>query len=101
MKKLIPLLSLLLIISCSRPKTDDSDTVGEYIPELDTATSLIDTVPQTDTVKVEPVDYTEAEYQDGILPVIAAEAPEYAKKLAVEGQKGFLICDKARMKVIL
>lgn len=73
MKKLIPLLSLLLIISCSRPKADDSDTVGEYIPELDTATSLIDTVPQTDTVKVEPVDYTEAEYQDGILPVIAVE----------------------------
>lgn len=101
MKKLIPLLSLLLIISCSRPKADDSDTVAEYIPELDTATSLIDTVPQTDTVKVEPTDYTEAEYQDGILPVIAAEAPEYAKKLAVEGQKGFIICDKARMKVIL
>lgn len=75
MKKLMPLLSLLLIISCSRPKTDDSDTVGEYIPELDTATSLIDTVPPTDTVKVEPADYTEAEYQDGILPVIAAEAP--------------------------
>ena len=47
MKKLIPLLSLLLIISCSRPKTDDSDTVGEYIPELDTATSLIDRVPQS------------------------------------------------------
>ena len=101
MKKLIPILSLLLILSCSRTRPKDTDTVGEYIPELDTATSLIDTVPQIDTVKVEPADFSEAEYSDGILPVIAAEAPEYAEKLAVEGHKGFQICDKARMKVIL
>ena len=81
MKNLIPILSLLLILSCSRTRPKDTDTVGEYIPELDTATSLIDTVPQIDTVKVEPADFSEAEYSDGILPVIAAEAPEYAEKL--------------------
>lgn len=72
------------------------------ISELDTAKPLdIDTVDRKDTVTVEERHIEDAGYAGGILPVIESVSKQYADRLLKEGQDGFIIVDKARMKVIL
>lgn len=94
-------IALMLLTPCCRKAQDNAreDTTTD-IAELDTAVPLNDTtIVPSDTVAV--ADFTEPEYADGVIPSIRAASPEYADKLAQEGQDGFIIVDKARMKVIL
>lgn len=103
------LISKILILSlcgifagCNKPaKNEDQDSVVTEIPELDTAASIVDTVATVPVDTLAADKSTEGEYPDGILPVIREEAPEYYEKLKRQGNEGFIIVDKARMKVLL
>lgn len=103
------LISKILILSlcgifagCNKPaKNEDQDSVVTEIPELDTAASIVDTVATVPVDTLAADKSTEGEYPDGILPVIREEAPEYYEKLKQQGNEGFIIVDKARMKVLL
>lgn len=96
-------LSLCVLFACCvhRVEKVSQDTVEAEIPELDTATSIIDTaaVVAVDTLQADKS--AEEEYPEGILPVIERDAPDYYEKLTTEGCDGFIIVDKARMKVLL
>lgn len=87
-------IALMLLTPCCRKAQDNAreDTTTD-IAELDTAVPLNDTtIVPSDTVAV--ADFTEPEYADGVIPSIRAASPEYADKLAQEGQDGFIIVDK-------
>lgn len=89
-----------LMLSSCHGKTKSSSS-AEEINELDTAVVIsIDTVviPE-DTMSAD--DFNDVEYSDGVIPAILEASPEYAERLAREGSDGFIIVDKARMKVIL
>lgn len=92
-----------MALSCSRShgSEEDDSTNGEDIPYLDTAQAIGDTLVGTqDTVTAE-ADFNDAQYAGGILPVISEEVPSYADRLAADGGEGFIVVDKASMRVIL
>lgn len=100
---IIPVAAVMTVafMACHRPsgKSDDNAETEE-IAALDTAHSLIDTaVPSKDSIP--EINLDDAEYQEGVLPRIEEASPEYAARLAQEGGRGFIVVDKARMKVIL
>lgn len=95
-------ISVMILAGCSgnhKNKEQDSNLIAEDIMALDTATPI-----KADSVMneiKEELDYDQPAFENGIIPVIEAKVPEYAEKLAQSGHDGFIVVDKARMKVIL
>lgn len=96
---------LLMLWGCGGNRNggdNDRATLSEEITALDTAKPIVaDTAAKEKVEEEEPLDYSKAVFDNGIIPVIEETSPAYAAKLAASGQDGFLIVDKARMKVIL
>ncbi|MDE7402973.1 MAG: L,D-transpeptidase [Muribaculaceae bacterium] len=115
----ILLASMALILgvsSCGNKGTDGTtDSLPTETPPLDTLVADIDTISAIDSVKtIEDIEVStdginayinslpDADrYQGGILPVIANNAPEYARKLVANKYSRFLVVDKASMRVLL
>lgn len=92
-----------MMLSCGRGQVSgDGDSAnGEEIPYLDTAHAIGDTLVETKDTVVAEADFDNVQYAGGILPVISEEVPSYADRLAAEGDEGFIVVDKASMRVIL
>lgn len=88
----------LLSASCIRNKSTIENS-EESIP-IDTSTA-IDVPVIIDSDTIQEIDYQSEEYSEGILPIIEMTSPEYAERLRKEGNNGFIIVDKASMRVIL
>lgn len=96
---LLPLILIILLTACNNKNRNYETPVFEDIPALDTDTPLpIDTTRMPD----EPEDTFKVQnYKGSVLPKIAQASSEYASRLEKEGKQGFIVVDKARMKVIL
>ncbi len=85
-------------ISCARKMNEDKNSDSETVVEIDTViTQPVDTVvsaPEEDKQKI-------INYEGSVLPKIKQASEEYAAKLKEKGHNGFIVVDKARMKVIL
>lgn len=96
------LLLCIISISCNRKDSSKSDNYDtERIESLDTARPLTDSVVADKPDNTVKKDFSDQEYVGGILPRIQEASSEYAERLAAEGGDGFIVVDKARMKVIL
>lgn len=107
------LATVTAIVGCSRKPQEIS--VVE-IPE-DSATLAADSVVPADTLKPGDSDYrfgsasellvymdtcsVPTGYEEGIIPVVAREVPDYADKLVRSKYDRFIVVDKASMRVIL
>lgn len=122
MKKFLYLSACLLVtacISCTNTKESKSES-NPVSPKQDQTEATADTVKaeKTDTIAKKDrnngptLTSTDAQlqymsqsanssrYNSGILPQLAKDAPEYCQKILAKGT-GFLIVDKAKMKVFL
>lgn len=94
------ILSMAGLMSCGRSNHND-DNDSAQINEIvipDTATPL----PVDSIKKEEPEDTIKLlKYSGSVLPKIEEASKEYAAKLKEKGKNGFIVVDKARMKVIL
>lgn len=101
-------LSLFILFSGCR-KATDSDEQYDSISSLteDSTRNIIEQKPDTLTLKSSVADMKRfmsesehaEEYNKGIIPAMVEEVPQYAVKLLMNKHDGFLIVDKATMKL--
>lgn len=118
MKHFLPFIALTaMMYACSGHTSSDEMSVKDPVPQIEDIEAPVEVVEEAPVKEIETLDYdvsmTEElmefmrnsehwdEYKNGIIPSIAQQSVEYAKKLLANAHPYFIIVDKGSRYVIL
>lgn len=118
MKHFLPFIALTaMMYACSGHTSYDEMSVKDPVPQIEDIEAPVEVVEEAPVKEIETLDYdvsmTEElmefmrnsehwdEYKNGIIPSIAQQSVEYAKKLLANAHPYFIIVDKGSRYVIL